>query len=166
MFPVAGAAVVTIFLFYLEGRGRWRAVFHALLLTIHLPISLYVGYLVWTHGRDIMFQGDTWGWRLPLWALLVPFFGFLCLSVVLVVRERKGARPPVVGWRAIDHRGLVLAIALTPVIALTFGSGDEFDVRAKAATALAVVQWLVLISSVQATSTREGEPPLTPARGR
>lgn len=145
----AAAALVAGFLFYLEGRGRRRALFHAILIAVHLPLTAYLTYLVVAMGPDAAFHGDTWGWRVPLSVLLVPFLAFTVLAVALVVRERVGTSPPRRPWSDVDGRALLLAVALTPVIAVSFGSGSEFDTRARIATALAVLQWLLLISALQ-----------------
>lgn len=151
---VAICALLVAFLYYLEGHGRRRGLFHGLLLAVHGPLALYLICVVTERGADVAFRGDTWGWELPLWIPLLPVIGFSALSALLVWRERIGLQPPPRPGKTVDRRALLLALALVPAIALTFGTGMEFGMRDRVATGLAVLQWLLIVSGLQATGDR------------
>ncbi|MDX2262532.1 MAG: hypothetical protein SFU84_12645 [Gemmatimonadales bacterium] len=79
---------------------------------------------------------------------MFPFVGFTLLTIWWIVRDTKVPPAQPTAWGAIRWRWLLGAVVLTPLIALTFQQVDDYGAMAKVATGLAIVQWLMLITSV------------------
>lgn len=140
-------ALLALFTFYLEGRGRLRGLYHALLLAWHSALAAACVYGVLASDAVISF--GTWGLSLSLKWLLAPFVLFAALAALLVVRERRDpARIPVFGWKQVDRRVLLAAVALWPVAALLFARGVGFDAWVKAAVAVTILQWILLAEAL------------------
>src|SRR6056297_2454005 len=71
-----------LFVFYLEGRGRIRILYHILLISWHLIITAVIVYGSFQIKANISF--DTWGINISFIWLVVPFVLFLFLSILLV----------------------------------------------------------------------------------
>lgn len=140
-------AGLALFTFYLEGRGRLRTLYHALLLAWHLALTAACLYGVLQTDARISF--GTWGISLALEWLLAPFALFLALAAWLVASERRRRTiVPRYGWSEINARMLVLAAALAPVAFVLFRVGAGFDAWVKAAVALTILQWIVLVEAL------------------
>lgn len=138
-------AALALLLFYLEGRGRLRPLFHALLLSWHLAVTGIVLGGTLAAGDGAYFEGAMWGVRVPLAVLALPFAGFAALTVWWIAREVGGrSRTPTAAWGQIDRRALAIALLLLPAAALSFALGEGFDGPTKLATGLVVVQWILL----------------------
>ncbi len=142
-------AMAALLLFYVEGRGRCRPLFHFLLLAWHLPITAALVFgSVWG-GTQATFQGAMWGVKLPFVWLAPPFALFAALAVLLVVRETRGSLPvPVRPWGRIQWRKLALAGLLLPVAFAFFRIGEGYDVMVMIATVVTVFQWILLAEAL------------------
>ncbi len=139
------AAVLALFLFYLEGRGRMRGLFHGLLLAWHLPLTAAIVYVSLRQGPEAKFVGGAWGVQIPLPILALPFVFFSALAVRWVLAERRGEIPvPTARWTEISGRKLLAAALLLPLIVAFFDLGEGFDTRARIAIVACVVQWILL----------------------
>ena len=156
LFPAL--ATLALLTFYLHGRGRLRGLVHALLLAWHGLLAFIVVSGVLQEGGGY-FEGATWGVRIPLWSLAVPFVVFLALAALWVMRERRWPAPKrEVPWSAVGYRSLIGAVVLLPIAAFLFGAGEGFDWTTRLATAVTIVQWILL---TQALST----PPAASSAG-
>jgi hypothetical protein len=143
---VAGFALL---LFYVEGRGRLRPLFHGLLLIWHIPLAATVIYWSLQRGTEAEFMGAAWGVTIPFPLLAVPFAFFAFLALVLVVRESRGALPvPVSPWGQVHWGKVAVAGLLLPVAAVFFRLGDGFDIMVKIAIAATVLQWILLAEAL------------------
>jgi len=138
-------ATVILCLFYIEGRGRLRWLFHGLLLAWHLPITLaFVCGSIWG-GAGTSFQGAMWGINVPFAWLAPPFALFATLAVVLVIRETRGTLSvQVFHWKEVSWRNLGLATLLLPIAFAFFRMGEGFDTMVKIATVATIFQWIFL----------------------
>jgi hypothetical protein len=147
IFPALAAAAV--FLFYLEGRNRLRPLFHLLLLAWHLSVTGLVVYGAIQGGSKALFQGAMWGVRIPLWVAALPLVLFSILAVVWVARETRGAtRLGHAPWAHIHWKKLGIAALLLPLAVLFFHLGEGFGWHTKLATAVIILQWILLAESV------------------
>lgn len=138
-------AMAALLLFYIEGRGRVRPVFHGLLLVWHLSLVAILVYGSVRHGADARFMGAAWGVTIPLPLLTVPFAIFAALAVLLVARERRGSLPvPALAWGQIHWGKLGLAGLLLPVAFIFFRLGEGYDGLVKIAIVATVLQWILL----------------------
>jgi hypothetical protein len=146
--PAAG--LFALAMFYIEGRGRVRPLFHAMLLTWHIALSSIVLSGAMRYGDSATFVGGAWGVQVGFPLLSIPFVAFTVLAVLLVVRERRdGSQVPVAGWTTINRRPLIIALALFPVAWFFFQfAGANFDWKGKLAIATNVVQWILIIEAV------------------
>jgi len=147
MFP--SLAALALFAFYLDGRGRWRPLFHFLLIGWHTAITAIVLYGAIAAGPGSYFEGAMWGVRVPLAALAVPFAVFLALAILRVRRERSHAASPArAAWGAIHWRTLGVAVLLLPVAIALFQMGDGIGWTTRLATAATIVQWILLTQAL------------------
>ena len=161
LFPALAA--FALLAFYLHGHGRVRWLVQTLLLAWHGLLAYIVIAGVLQEGGGY-FEGTTWGVRIPLWTLAVPFVGFLALAVLWVVRERREPAPQrEVPWRAVGYRSLIGAVVLLPIAAFLFRVGEGFDWTTRLATAVTILQWILL---TQALSTPPAAPSACPTPGR
>lgn len=138
------AAMTALFLFYLEGRGRLRPLFHALLLAWHLPLTAAIIYSS-VRERGATFMGAAWGVEIPLFVLALPFALFSILAVVWVAWEMRGSLPVVKGgWTQVNWRMITVSALLLPVALVFFWLGEGFDGRTKIAIVVTVLQWILL----------------------
>jgi len=138
------AAMVALLLFYLEGRGRLRPLFHALLLGWHLPLTAAIVY-GGVQSTEATFMGAAWGVEIPLVLLALPFSLFSVLAVVWVARERRGSLPvSTTDWSQVDWRKIAISAFLLPLAAIFFWLGEGFDGKTKIAIVTTVVQWILL----------------------
>lgn len=145
--PLVAAAA--LLLFYFEGRGRLRPLFHVLLLGWHLPIAAAFVYGSVRGGIDATFQGAMWGVTIPFVWLAPPFALFAALAILLVVREVRGSLPvPVLAWGRIHWGKLGLAGLLLPVAFAFFRLGEGFDLMVKIATVATILQWILLAEAL------------------
>lgn len=154
---IAGLA---LFAFYLEGRGRLRPLYHALLLAWHLALT--TACVLGVLQTDARISFGTWGISLALEWLLAPFVLFLALAAWLVAREcRRRATVPQFGWFEVSGRMLALAAVLAPIAFVLFRTGEGFDPWVKAAVAVTIVQWIVLVEALGrpgSSSARADDP--------
>ncbi|MDH3255199.1 MAG: hypothetical protein OEM62_09425 [Acidobacteriota bacterium] len=148
------AATVALLLFYLEGRGKLRPLFHALLLGWHLPLTAAI-VISTVQSTEATFMGAAWGVEIPLFVLAFPFSVFSVLAVVWVVRERRGSLPVSPrGWSQVGWRKIAIAVVLLPVAAVFFWLGEGFDGKTKIAIATTVVQWILLTEGLRGPAAR------------
>lgn len=123
-----GLVVLALALFYLGGRGRFRPLFHGLLLAWHVGVTLALVIAALRAGPEASFIGAAWGIEIPLWVLAIPFTLFAVGALAWVWQETRGllavARR---AWHDVAWRRLLLALALVPVTAVAFHSGENYD---------------------------------------
>ena len=142
-------ATAALLLFYIEGRGRVRHLFHALLLGWHLPITAALVYGSVLGSTEASFQGAMWGVNVPFAWLAPPFALFAVLAVLLVVRETSGSLPVLVfAWRQIHWAKLGIAVLLLPVAFVLFRIGEGYDTMVMIATAATVLVWILLAEAL------------------
>lgn len=135
--------LLSLFLFYLEGRGRWRPLYHILLLGWHLALTAV--FLYGSFQEDAIVSFGTWGIRLSFIWLVAPVVVFLILAALLVIRELRSYESiPIFGWQQINRKPLLIALLLTPIAVLFFQLGTGFDWRVKIAVATTIFQWVLL----------------------
>ena len=143
------AVLYALLLFYIEGRGKLRPVFHILLLGWHLPITgaLLGGTIA--HGPAATFTGAAWGVTIPFYILLVPFLAFSVLAVLWVVRELTGRSSyRTQGWGKLHKKELALVAALMVPVFVLFWVGEGFNIWVKLAIVMNVLQWILLTDAV------------------
>jgi hypothetical protein len=139
--------VMAMLLFYLEGRGRFRMVYHILLLAWHLALTAAIIYGSSLSDGNISF--GTWGIQLAFFWLIVPVVVFLALSVILVWQEHRGKTSiPVFGWTTLNWRSLGLVLLMIPVALVLFRLGTGFNWIVKIAVATTIVQWIILAEAL------------------
>lgn len=146
---IPGAAVYGLLLFYLHGRQRLRGLFHGMLLTLHVTITLGLIVSAMRLGPEARFLGAAWGFDISLAVLAVPFTVFTGLAVVwCVVEMRKPYDGPPAGWFQIGWKKLAVAIAMLPVAMLFFAMGEAYDGWIRMAIAVTILQWIMLAEAV------------------
>ncbi len=139
--------LLALLMFYIEGRGRIRGLYHFLLLAWHVALTTAIIYGSLQSGGNISF--GTWGIALSFFWLIVPVVVFLVLAMLLVWRESRGKSDvPVFEWTTFNWRSLVLVLVMFPVALLFFRLGTGFDWRVKIAVATTIVQWIILSEAV------------------
>lgn len=147
VFPALSS--LALLLFFLAGRGRWRPLFRGLLVAWHLALTGIVLTGALAAGSGAYFEGAMWGVRIPLAVLCLPFAGFTALAAWWIAQELAGrGRPRTAPWGQIDRRALAIALLLLPAVAVLFALGEGYDGLTKLATALTVVQWIVLTQAL------------------
>jgi hypothetical protein len=142
-------AMALLCLFYIEGRGRLRWLFHGLLLAWHLPITLAFIYGSIWGGTGASFQGAMWGINVSFVWLAPPFALFTTLAIILVIRETRGNLPvQVFHWKQIGWSKLGLATLLLPIAFAFFRVGEGFDTLVKIATVATILQWILLAEAL------------------
>jgi len=148
--------IFSLFLFYLEGRGRIRLLFQLMLLGWHLLISIVVIYGSFQPDAKITF--GTWGVSLSFYWLIPLFVLFLLLSFVMVYQERKGIhKVPQYDWRQINRKPLIIAVLIAPFALIFFQLGTGFNWLVKIAVASTVFQWIFLAESLGRPSLNKPE---------
>jgi hypothetical protein len=152
-------ALLALFAFYLEGRGRWRPLFHILLIGWHTTVTGIVVYGAAVQGTGAYFEGAMWGVRVPLLAVAVPFVAFFALAIRWVLRERRApGRPEPARWGAVHWSTLGLAGLLLPVAIVLFRLGEGIDWTTRLATAATILQWILLTQALSHRPALSGRP--------
>lgn len=151
-FPLA--ALLALFAFYLQSRGRLRPVFHALLLGWHLALAGLFCAAVVDHGLNATFQGKAWGVEIPLVLLVLPFLLGAALAVVWAVGEARGTLTVQRrSWRAVNWRLLGIGLLLfIPAIAF-YRFGEGFDLWVRLGIVTSVVQWILPVQGLEGGGT-------------
>ncbi len=132
-----------LFLFYLEGRGRIRFLYHTLLVSWHLLITAIIFYGSFQTKTKISFQ--TWGIHMSFIWLLVPFALFLIFTIALVIKEASGkVKIERFEWLKINWKPFFIALFIFPVSFLFFHLGTGFNWLVKIAVASTIIQWILL----------------------
>lgn len=140
-------ALLALALLYLEGRGKWRLLYHAGLIGWQLALTGLIAYGSWQAAGHLSF--GTWGIQLDFYWLLLPVVAFLVASLVLVVRENQQPETVVqFPWRSFNRTPLLLAALLLPLIILFFHIGNGFNWQVKIAVGASIVQWIFLAEGV------------------
>ncbi len=148
-------ALLALALFYLEGRGRWRPIYHMGLILWQLLLTALVVFGSWDGTGHLSF--GTWGIQLDFYWLLLPVVTFLILAVLLVVREtRQPERIPQHSWGTWNPKPFLLALLLMPVIILFFHMGTGFNWQVKMAVGATIVQWILLTEALGRPYTSTG----------
>jgi|GEM_PF-3181632 len=136
-----------LFLFYLEGRGKVRPLYHISLISWHLLITTVVVYGSFQTNANISF--GTWGISMSFKWLLVPFVLFLLMAIALVAMEISGNHKiPRFPWIQINWKPFLIALVLCPVAFLFFRLGTGFNWLVKIAVAATIIQWILLAESL------------------
>jgi len=139
--------VLSLFMFYLEGRGKHRLVFHIFLISWHLLISSVIIYGSFQPDARISF--GTWGVELDFYWLIPPFLLGLILAIAMVIDEQKSKRLiPEYNWNQINLKTLYIALAIIPFSLLLFSIGTGFNWLVKIAVASTIFQWILLAESL------------------
>ena len=140
-------ALVALFAFYLESRRRLRTFWYPLLILWHSLITCALVYGSLQSDGQVTF--GTWGISMSFIWLALPAAVFLVLSILLVIREIRGAvEIPVHPWRKINLQPLIIAAVLLPVALLFFLLGEGFNWLVKIAVASTIVQWIMLAEAL------------------
>lgn len=136
-----------LLLFYIEGRGKLRPLYHFMLISWHLLISVIIVYGSFHTQSEISF--GTWGISFSMFWLLIPFILFLVLSIVSVILESKNKYLiPAYSWTIINRKPLYLALFLLPVALLFFWLGEGFNWLVKIAVGATIIQWILLADAL------------------
>ena len=139
--------IFALFVFYLEGRGKFRPIYHIMIINWNLLITGVIAYGSFQSNSQVSF--DTWGVNISFILLVVPFILFLLLTIALVVQEIKGKHLiPRYDWSKINWKPLVIALLLFPVVLIFFRLGNGFNWLVKIAVAATIIQWILLTETV------------------
>lgn len=156
VFPALAACALAMF--YLYGRNRLRSLFQSMLAAWHGLLTLIVVAGVFGETGPGSFQGAIWGVSVPLTILIVPFAGFLILTMAWIARERRSTHHRVERpWTAIDLRALIIAVLLLPIAIVLFRIGEGIDWYTRLATASTVAQWILLAGALSNPEARDNE---------
>lgn len=140
-------AIIALFAFYLEGRGKYRLIFYFLLISWHILISGLVLYGSFSSESVISF--GTWGIALSIKWLVLPFFIFLILALYYVIQEyRLINNVPKFEWNEVNKKLLIIAILLFPLSFLFFYLGEGFNLMVKIAVVVTIIQWIFFVEAV------------------
>lgn len=130
-------------IFYMEGRGRIRQVYHTFLLIWH---SLITGVIIYGSTQtDAKITFGTWGISVNIIWLVIPFILFLIAAILLIYRERKRSNQiPVYKWTTINLQPLIIALALSIVAFVFFKLGTGFNWLVKIAVGTTIIQWILI----------------------
>lgn len=146
--------ILALFMFYLEGRGRLRPLFHTLLLGWHLTIT--GAFIYGSLQTDSMISFGTWGISLSFIWLVFPLAIFSVLAIVMVIQEIRGRRSvPVHEWNRINWSAIAIAALLLPVALILFRLGTGFNWIVKLAVATTIIQWILLAEAVGRPELKE-----------
>lgn len=136
-----------LFLFYLEGRGKMRSLYHVLISFWHLLITGVIIFGSFQPDANISF--GTWGITMSIFWLALPFAFFLFLTLRLVRQEMRGNSDiPVYSWAKVNWKPLVFAALLFPIALLFFRLGTGFDWMVKIAVGSTIIQWIMLTEAL------------------
>lgn len=132
-----------LLIFYLEGRGKLRWLFHTFLIGWHFIITSAFIWGGFKQNSKITFR--TWGISIDLFWLISPLLIFLILSIILTIKETKGHYPiPVFKWNQINWKLLGIAGFLVLASVVFFRLGSGFNLLIKIAVILTILQWILL----------------------
>jgi hypothetical protein len=135
--------LLAMFIFYLEGRGKLRLLYHILLLSLHLSITIMLIYGGNSSNSSATFA--AWGIQISFTLLSLPFIFFSILAISLVVQEARGFIDfPQCGWNKINLKKIGFAALLLPVAFLLFRLGQNFNLTVKLAIVTTIIQWILL----------------------
>ena len=153
--------LLALFIFYLEGRGKFRSLYHILIISWHLLITGVIVYGSLQPNAQASFE--TWGVNMSFTWLIVPFVLFLLLAIALVVQEIRGNNTiPCYDWAIINWKPFVIALLLFPVALIFFRLGTGFNWLVKIAVAATVIQWILLTEVVGPPYDRKSKKPANP----
>lgn len=145
LFPLI--ILFALFLFYLEGRGKFRTLYHISLLTWQSLLTAVIIY--GSLQDDTLISFGTWGISISIIWLVAPFILFLIFSVILVAREMKGKyKIPTYNWSNINWKALLIALSLSIVAFIFFQLGSGFNWLIKIAVGTTIIQWVILTESL------------------
>ena len=135
--------IFALSIFYIEGRGKVRQIYHTLLLLWH---SLLTGVIIYGSTQpETEISFGTWGISVSIIWLVIPFIFFLVASVLLTFNERKSrSHIPVYNWSTLNIKPLIFALALSIIAFFFFRLGTGFDWLIKIAVGTTIVQWILL----------------------
>jgi len=135
--------LIAAFLFYLEGRGKLRLLYHILLMSLHLSITATLVYGSTTSNSTATF--GAWGIKISFLWLSFPFILFSLLALFLVVQESRGyIQIPHFGWNKINLKKIGFVVILFPVALILFSIGEGFNLIVKIAIIITIIQWILL----------------------
>ena len=152
-FPIV-IVLYALFMFFLEGRGKLRSLFHVSLIVWHLGLTLAVTFGSMQQNADITF--GAWGVSLSLKWLIAPLALFTVLAIMYVIAERrKRIKIVVSAWNQVNWKTLVLILGLFPISYFLFHFGHGFNFLVKLAIVINIIQWILLS---EALGRQESEP--------
>lgn len=135
--------IFALFIFYIEGRGKKRTLYHISLLMWHLMITAAILYGSFQTDANITF--GAWGISMSFIWLVFPFILFLALVFVLVVQERSSKfNIPTFPWSDFNWKPLPIVLLLIPIAYLFFHLGTGFNWLVKIAIVATIIQWILL----------------------
>lgn len=141
-FPVS-IVLFSLFVFFLEGRGRLRRLFHALLTLWHLGLTFGVLIGSLEPNSDITF--GAWGIHFSLRWLNIPMILFTFLTIIYVILEITGKiKVTQSSWKQVDWKTLGLVLLMFPISYVFFHYGEGFNLLVKLAIVINIVQWILL----------------------
>ena len=139
--------LLALFIFYLEGRGKFRTIYHILIISWHLLITGVIAYGSFQSDAQVSFE--TWGVNMSFIWLVVPFGLFLFMAIALVVQEISGYyKITCYDWTKINWKPFLIALLLFPVAFLFFRLGTGFNWLVKIAIAATIIQWILLYETL------------------
>jgi hypothetical protein len=153
-----------LFLFYLEGRGRIRPLYHSMIISWQILISCVIIYGSFQPEAEISF--GTWGITLSFIWLVIPFLLFLVLTAIHVIQEIKNPdNIPVYGWIRLNWHPLIIAILIFPFAYIFFRIGTGFNWLVKIAVGSTIIQWIMLTESLGRPYTKTKKAGKEPYEG-
>lgn len=135
--------IFALSIFYIEGRGKVRPLFHTLLMFWHILLTGVFIYGSTQPETEISF--DTWGLSFSLTWLVIPFSLFLAATVLLIYKERKSlSNIPVYNWKTINLKPLIFSLAISIIAFFFFWFGSGFNWLVKIAVGSTIFQWILL----------------------
>lgn len=136
-----------LLMFYLEGRGKIRILYHIMLLGWQMLVTGVIVYGSLQTDAKISF--GTWGVSMSFLWLVLPFILFLILAIILVIQELRGKYIiPEFEWFRINLKPFIIAILLFPVALMFFRLGEGFNWLIKIAVATTISQWIMLTETL------------------
>ena len=146
-----------LYLFYLRGRQLRFGLRSSMLILWNVAITVASIYIVAFAGGDVQFAGQTWGWKVPLvWiagvSSLMTILACIVTYLTRVPENNTASQHAPIRWKHLA--GFLL---VTPIVAALFLLGDGYDWTGRAATALAIIQWIGILVSIEGTSEHNRE---------
>ena len=135
--------LIALFLFYIEGRGKLRLLYHILLIGLHLSITAILVYGSIQSNSIASF--GAWGINISFLWISLPFLFFSLLAILLVIQETRGyLQVPHFGWNKINLKKIGFVGILLPVALVFFSIGEGFNLIVKIAIIITIIQWILL----------------------